>query len=351
MGALGLTVANDLASAALITFLRGKAMAQTITDKPLLGWLKSNQKTYPGGNNLQVSGAVQGAFMSDTPGFLQGITEDDTINFGQAQNINRWYYNGKQVIAGLIITWTELLKDGISVFDDSKGGKTKEHSEVSLTRLVSILENRLEDFAESFARTKNFMFWSDGSQDPKQPAGIKSLLLDNSSVGTTGGINRATYWWWRNRANLTLQPGPANADMVQFFNSELVQLRVFGGKPNKALCGSDFLAGLRSEVFAKGYFTMTGFSSEKATDLGMGGLHIPGLGKFEYDPTLDQRGESKRCYVMSSKDLILRVIDDEDDKPLMPERPYQYMIFLKNVTWAGVPSAQRLNSMGVYTIA
>ena len=349
MATLGLSVANDIASAALIFYVRGKALSQTTTDKPLLKWLRSGQKTFPSGN-LQVSEPIQGAYMSDSPGFLQGYSEDDAINFMQASNLLRAVYNWREVAASLIITWTELKKDGITIIDDSKGGRTSEHADVDLSRITGLLEDRMDDYGESYSRQMNLMLWQDGSQDAKQVPGVQSLLTTTPTTGSTGGLSRSTYQWWQNRVNTSLVASPANSSMILFFNSELIQLKRYGGKPNKALCGSAFLDALRTELVAKGYFTQTGFQGDKATELGVGGLHISGLGRFEYDPTLDQLNLTKRCYVMDGRRLRLRPMEQEDNKVLTPERPYQYMVFLKTMTWTGALEVTQLNACGVYSI-
>lgn len=347
MAALGLTLANDIASAALIWYVKGATLSQTTQDKPLLEWLRGNKKTFASGN-LQISEPVQINYMSDTAGYLQGFSEDDSISFGQASNILRAVYNWKEVLASLIITWTELLKDGISIFDDSKGGRKAQHGDVAVTRITGLLENRMDDFGESWMRATNAMFWADGSQDAKQVPGILSILPDVAAVGSTGGLNRATYAAWRHRVNLNLAPSAENSSMIKFYNSELLQLRRFGGRPNKALCGSEHLDALRLELFAKGYFTQTGFQDQKATDLGMGGIQITGLGKFEYDPTLDSLGRGKYCYVMDSRRIKQRPMDMEENKVLSPERPYQYLVFLHSVKWTGGLVATQLNCHGVY---
>jgi hypothetical protein len=351
MAALGVTAATDLASAALLWYVKGKALSQTTQDKPLLQWLRSGQKTYGGGNGLQISEPVQFAYMSDVAGFIQGFTADDSITFNSTSNIQRAVFTGKEIIASLWITWTELLQDGISIYDDTKGGRKSEHSDAAVTRLTGILENRLDDFGESWSRGVNAMFWADGSQDAKQVPGVQALLNDTAAVGTVGGLNKATYAAWRQKVNVALQVSAANSTLIQFFNSELVQLRRFGGKPNKALCGSSFLEGLRTELFAKGYFTMDGFKGDKATDLGMGGIHISGMGKFEYDPTLDAIGFAKRCYVFDGRRIKLRPIEGEDNKVLTPERPYNYLVFLHSMKWAGALTITQLNGCGVYSLA
>lgn len=348
MAALGTSVAGDIASAALIWYVKGPTLSQTTQDKPLLKWLRDGKKYFKGGLS-QISEPVQGAFMSDTAGFLQGFSEDDSINFPQAANILRAVYNWKETIASLLITWTELLKDGISIVDDSKGGRVRDHQ--SETRLTGLLENRMADYGESMSRAYNTMYWLDGTQDSKQVPGIQSLITETPTLSTTGGLSRVTYTWWRNRANLALTASAANSTLIKFFNSELVQLRRFGGRPNKALCGSAFLDGLREELFAKGYFTQTGFQDQKATDLGMGGVHITGMGQFEYDPTLDSLGLSKRCYVLDGNRIKLWCMEGEDMKVLTPERPYQYLVYLNSTKSTGAMVATQLNSSGVYALA
>jgi hypothetical protein len=151
--------------------------------------------------------------------------------------------------------------------------------------------------------------------------------------------------------NLAVPYSPANGSLIQYINDELIQLRRFGGVPNKALCGSDWLSALRAELVAKGFFTMTGFKGSKATELGIGGLHIDGLGDFDYDPTLDTLGMSKRCYVLDGKRTQLRPMEGEDMKVLKPERPHNYLVFLHTVTWTGALTETQLNANAVYSLS
>lgn len=351
MAALGVTAATDMANAALLWYVRGKTLSQTTQDKPLLKWLRSGQKTYGGGNALQISEPVQFAFLSDTPGTLQGFSGDDSLTFNTMSNIQRAVFTGKEVVQNFWITWTDLLQDQISIYDDRKGGRKVDHSDAAVTRLTGILENRLDDFGESWSRNFNLMLWQDGSQDAKQVPGVQALLNDTPATGTVGGLNKATYAGWRQRVTLGLAPSAENSTLIQFFNSELVQLKRYGGKPNKWVAGSAFLDAIRLELFAKGYFTMEGFQGSKATDLGMGGIHISGIGKCEYDPTLDNIAFSKRSYIFDGRRIKLRPIEGEDNKILMPERPYNYLVFLHSMKWAGALTITQLNANGVYSVA
>ena len=346
--ALGLVVANDLANALLIHYTRGPALTQTTTDKPLLRTLEEKKKTFPAGKK-KLSDPVQGTYMSDTAGFLQGYSEDDALNFAQAQNILRTEFNWYEVHSGLIISFTELKQDGLSISEEMN---STEHSGREVDILTDLLENRLADFGESWSRTKNLMEWQDGTQDAKQVPGIFSILTDIPVVGTTGGLNRATYPWWQHRALIganAIQASGANQTLSKTLRSELRQLKVFGGKPDIALCGSGFMDALELEIQEKGQYTVEGFAKGK-NDLGMNTIMMKGLGSFEFDPALDQLGFSKRCYVIDSRRITLRPMAGEENKVISPSRPYNYMVFLRSMVWTGGLVATQLNCHGIYEV-
>jgi len=348
--ALGMVVAQDIANAVLDHYERGKTLAQTIQDRPLLRVLMENKKEFPAGKTNVVE-QIQGQFMSDTPGFLQGYSQDDALNFNQAQNILQASYPWKEVAANLWITHTELKQDGITITDHQE---EHEHSGREIDILTDLLENRIMDFDESYDRTTNLMFWQDGTQDAKKVPGLLSILTDTPNQGTTGGQNRATYWWWQHRSFVGANKIAASASdqtLSRRLRAELRQLRRYNGKPTVALCGEAFIEALELEVAEKGLYTQEGFTKEGKTDLGMAKIRMRGLGTFEYDPTLDDLGLSKRCYIFDTKMIKMRPMMDENNKTLTPERPYQYLVFLHTKTWTGAFTAKQLNGSGVYEVA
>lgn len=344
--ALGTAVATDIANAALVFYLKGKPFQQTIQDKPLLRHLYANKQAFPGGKD-SISLGVQGVFMNSVAGFFAGYSEDDAVVFKQAQNMLRAQFDWKELHAGLIITETELKKDGVSVSDDMK---TSEHSQTEIHRLTSLLANRLDDFGESWARSMNDMLWRDGTQDTKAIPGVTALLTNNPAVGTTGSLSRVTYAWWRHRSALDIESSEANQTLTKTLRTELHQLRRYGGKPSIALCGSRFIESLEKEIQAKGIYTQEGFRNEGKNDIGMAAIRLLGLGKFEYDPTLDDLGREEYCYVMDPKKLTLRPMEGEENKVRNPTRPYNYFVFLRSMTYTGALTVQQLNCHGVYSV-
>jgi hypothetical protein len=195
----------------------------------------------------------------------------------------------------------------------------------------------------------NSMLWQNGTQDSEQVDGVQALIRTSPTDGIVGGLAQTTYSWWRNRVSLNTAVSEANQTLCKTLRSEIRLLRRFGGRPNKLLAGSAFLEGLDSEVQAKGQYTVTGF--DRGTDVGMADISMRGVGTFEYDPTLDDMGLSKYCYAFDSRRIKLRPMEGEDNKLVNPERPYNYFIFLKSMTWTGALTANQLNCHEIFSIA
>lgn len=357
MGALGITVANDIANGLLFDYVKSDAMWQTIQDKPLLRILYEKRKEFVGGNGFQISTPVQINAMSDNPSFLQGYSQDDTLTFEQAQNLLRCQYQGYEMHAGLEVAWTEMKEDGLLIDEDNR---ITEHPGADAVRIVtSLFQNRLDDFAESWARAINKTLWLDGSQDPKATPGMLSILTDTPATGTTGGISRVTYPSWRHRARVggsAITASAQNQTLTKTLRSEILQLMRYSGKPDIALCGSGFLDGLQLEVQDKGLYTQDGKWTKNKQDLGMKGFQLSGFAgsmsmlNFEYDPTLDDLGFAKRCYVFDSRRLRLRPLKGGWNQIFTPARPYQYFVFFKSMVDTFALECTQLNANGVYEI-
>lgn len=358
MGALGLTAATDLVNNLLSFYVKKGPLSQTTQERPLLAMLEAGKQTFPGGKDV-ISTPVQGTFLSDMVD-VTGYNEDDALTFNQSQNVQRVAYSWYEMQFGLKISFTEFKKDGISLDDDMK---QSEHANAESVRIAGgTIKNRMMDYVESYARSMNKIMWADGSADAKSVPGMTSILTDSPNVGVTGGLDRATYTWWRHRARLgglalTANTGPkitasaADQTLTKTLRAELRQLRRYGGRPNKCLCGSDFIAALELEVSEKGIYTQEGFVNKGKTDMGMAQISLNGLGTFEYDPTLDNMGYSKRAYVFDTRHITQRPMAGEENKILTPERPYQYLAFFRTMTWTGGLQADQLNCHGIYEVA
>lgn len=362
-------IANIANSSLDFYFNRGGMFEQTIQAKPLLALMEKKKKTFPGGKG-DISLALRGAYGDGTSAStVAGYTHNDTVNFYTPATNKRAAFPWREHHIGLTLTHTELKVDGISVVD-TNGEGTSEHSRRELTVLVGLLESKLSDLGESYARSMNTLLWGDGTADAKALAGIRSIIVADPSIGTCGGINRATAGneYWRNRARtaafgtkVTATPALAvhgggaitsnTADggaLLQALQKEYLQLIRYGGKPDTCFAGSDIIDAMMKERRANGYYSMTGFSSDQ--DVSSGDIILPGGTKVVYDPSLDDASLSKRLYWFDSKAIMLMAMENEWRRDHTPARPANQFVLYRSITSTGQMVATQMNSSLVLDI-
>lgn len=328
--------------------VKGQPMSQTIQDKPLLKHMMKAQKTFGAGKE-SITESVKGAYTTT----IMGFEHDDTVSYQNPANLKRVSYDWKEIHAGIQFTGTELKKSGISIVDSTTGEKTSKHSDREMTVLVDLLDDKIEDMTEGWARGMNEMFWKDGAQDSKQVPGILAFLTDTPAVGTTGGIDRAVNPWWRHRTNLAVASNSstwANQPLVRSLQQEHRQLRRYGGKPTLFLCGSDYLDAFEMELRAKGNYTLDGWAGKGSIDASVSDVAFKGV-TLEYDPTLDDLGKSKYGYWMDPRRIKPKVMEGEDRKTHTPARPAEKYVYYRAMTWTGGLCVNQLNCHLVSSIA
>ena len=354
-----------IANAALdYYFDKGKLYLQDIQAKPLLDKMWGAKKSFSGGKG-DISLGVKGKHGTDASGgggsdTVAGYTHDDTVSFYTPANIQRAAYQWREHNIGLQMTHTELKIDGISVVD-TNGKKTVTHSKAEEHRLASLLEDKLEDMTEQWQRGMNNLLWDDGTTDAKGLAGIQHLIAEDPTVGTVGGINRATAGneFWRNRA-ATAAHGLAGGQgvitsavtnggaLLTFLQAEWRQLRRFGGKPNCFLAGSAFLEAMETEIRANGNYSFTGFTQKQ--DGSMGDMHFKGV-PVVYDPSLDDLSLEKRAYILDTRRIFLDMMEGEVMHHHNPARPADKYVIYRSITNTGQLVMTQANCHSVIDIA
>lgn len=340
---------DNIANAALDYYIdKGNVYAQSLQDKPLLQAMDSGAKTFPGGKG-ELSVAVKGTYTTT----VSGYTHNDTVTYANPANIKRANYAWKEHHAGISLTLTELKKDGISVTDSTTSSGTSNHSGRDQTVLANLFQDKLDDMMEGYSRGMNDFLFGDGTADAAAIAGIQSLILDNPTTGTVGGLSVATNTWWRNRANVAISTTATGQELIELLHTEMRQLKRFGGKPTIAVCGSAFLDRLADELRRNGNYSNTGFARNQ--NIAVGEINYNGLA-FQYDPTLDDltiatKDPSKRCYIIDPSKLCMYYMDGEKMKRHSPARPADQYVMFRAVTTTAALSATQLNCHGVYEIA
>jgi hypothetical protein len=347
---------TNIANAALdFYFSKGDVFRQTLQKRPFWEKLSSKKKSFPGGKG-SISLAVSGKF-GDGSGndIVKGYTHNDTVAFYTPANILRANFPWREHHIGLMLTHTELKIDGISVVD-TNGENTSSHSGREMTVLVGLLEDKLFDLGESYARSMNLLAYGDGVADAKAMAGVALLVAANPAVGIVGGINRATAGneWWRNLAKTAASGGavtssPTNGGaLLQELQKQRRQLVRYGGSPTNAFCGSDFLAAMETEMRANGLYTQSGFKGTQ--DGAMGSMAFAGT-EFVYDPTMDDLSLQKRCYWLDLDNIFIEAMTGEWMHQHTPSRPANQFLMYRSTTTTCQMVAKQLNSSLVIDVA
>ncbi len=363
---------QNIANASMDYYLfKGEEFHQTLQTRPTYEKLSAKKKTFPGGKG-NISLAVNGQF-GDGSGndIVKGYTHNDTVQFYTPANIKRANYPWREHHLGITLTHTELKIDGISVVDPgSNGSSLSNHSQREMTVLVGLLQDKLFDLGEQYARGMNALTFGDGVADPKAMAGLGLLVSADPSVGVVGGLDRAnaSYTWWRNRAHtaafgakVAVDPtlakwggGPITSDvadggaLLQTIQQERRQLIRYGGKPDLFVCGSDFLAAMEKEMRANGLYSQNGFKGTQ--DGAMGDMEFAGQA-VTYDPTLDDMGLSKRAYWIDTGNVFLEAMEDEWMHTHTPARPANQFIMYRSITTTCQLVGRQFNSSMVMDIA
>lgn len=327
---------------------QGTVYSQTIQEKPLLRMFEQKNKSFPAGKEF-LTVRVKGEYSTT----IQGFSGDDTVSYTNPTNIKTASYPYKEIHAGIEFTMSELKKNGISISEITTGRGESRHSNREKVALADLLDDKIEDMLEGRARGLNNMYWRDGTQDSALVPGVKSFILaDPTSATVVAGIDQSTNIWWRNRALLGLSTAsPSNQTIAKAIQTEMRQLRRYASAPKHVMfAGSDFLDALEAELRANGSYTDNGWADKGTIDVSVADTSFKNV-TVNYDPTLDDEGESKFLYTLDMKAIYPMYMEGERNKRHSPARPHdKYVVYRALTDTCGLVCKQR-NSSGIITIA
>jgi hypothetical protein len=354
----------NIANSALDYYMgKGEIYANAIQNKPMMKKFDQYAGTFSGGKG-DVSLAVKAG---QGGGSLQGYQGDDVVGYYNPATAKRVNFPWKEHHIGIGITHSELKHDGITISENGANQSTSNKSGRDVHVLVNMMTEKMNDMNEDYAVSWDTLIHGDGSSDVKALAGIRAFILDDPSLGSTGGLNRGTNSWWRNRAatsaaqSASSGPGPVSSNvanggaLLQFLQAEERQLNRFaqGRRQSCKFAGSDFIGALEQELRANGSYAQHGWqggSSNGTVDGAMPVITFGGI-TIEYDPTLDNLGLAKRMYDIDMRRVKLLYMQGEKMKKANPARPYDRYVIYRGVTTTAVMVAQQLNTSAVYDIA
>ena len=159
-------IANIANSALDFYFNKGGMFEQSLQERPLLKLMEDKKKPFPGGKGNICWRCAAPMATARATRLSRATTPTTRSTFYTPATNLRVNFPWREHHIGLTLTHTELKVDGISVVD-TNGERTTEHSKRELTVLVNLLESKLFDLGEQYARGMNGLIWGDGDGGPQ----------------------------------------------------------------------------------------------------------------------------------------------------------------------------------------
>lgn len=345
--------AEQIAHVSAITldlYMKGPLAQIGIQKRPLLAMMEGSAKTFSGAKEKISLGLKFERGANGVNDGIKGFSHTTPVGFYNPGKGVRAEYVWREHHIGYTMSETELKTQGILVGDEF-GSVKRGRGDRGLIILSNIFDEANADFNIRYAETMNTLLWGDGTVDPSGLTGIRAFIQDVPTIGVVGGLSAALNTKWRNRSRTAafaahasfdaawggnkVTANPANGGaLLTVLDTEMVQLRRYGGTPNKALAGSAFLDALKMELRANGQYYMSNTEMKSGMDASIPKVTFSGI-TYEYDPTLDDLGRSKFAYIWDSSHLYLNTLDGDWKRMREPARPYNQFVLYKSMICTG----------------
>lgn len=215
-------------------------------------------------------------------------------------------------------------------------------------QMIDLMESRLTVAESTMANIMAQGIYGDGTAaGGRAIVGLDAAISTTPTTGTYGGINRATWAFWRNKyTQITGSLSGATATaLLNSMNAMWSSLVRGADRPNLMIMDSLFWSAYTAALQAQQRFT-----DPKMADFG-----FPTIKYMDCDVVLDGGiggfATSRTCYFLNTKYLKLRPHRDRNMVPLAPNRRYainqdaevQILAWAGNMTTSGAQFQGRLN--------
>lgn len=195
--------------------------------------------------------------------------------------------------------------------------------------IFKLLKAKMEVLEESIK--EKFSSYLYGAGAGKDPYGLEALIPDDPTVGTLGGINRATENQWRTSSYDFGPGGITSANIEEAFDDILMDLTLKGEKPDLILAGRDIYRTYRAAVRDKLVINLGELKGGKGmVDLGFGGI-----AHDKIPIVYDEDCAVNKAYFINSKYLRLHMLKGVNMKTKNLSAPWDTDAVGRRVVWQG----------------
>lgn len=238
----------------------------------LLAWLKNKDKieTRTGGRTF-VEPTIYNS--NSTAKFYDGAMESFVIPVESAVDASEW---------------SRAFQAGFIYF--TEGEKQANRGEAQAVRLI---EAKMKALKSTLANQFSTAMYGDGTGS-NEIEGLQSIVADNPTTGTVGGIDASTYTWWRNSYGTGTTASASN--IISLMTTRWLATIRGMDKPDLLVAGNDMFTYYHSALQADQQF----INWDKADVLNFEGLRFQSATVL-YDPTCN----TKRMYGLQTDDFSL----------------------------------------------
>lgn len=284
---------------------------------------KGNVKSASGGRTI-----VQELEYAENATFLY-YSGYETLNISPSDVFSAAEFDWKQAAVAVTISGLEELQNS---------GKEQ---------VIDLLEARVKNAERTMMNNIATGIYSDGTgTGGKQIGGLQLLVADAPTTGTVGGINRATYSFWRNVVfDATTDGGAAttSANIQSFMNRTYVQLVRGTDRPDLILADNIYWRLYLESLQA----------IQRITDDRMAQAGFMSLKYMDADVVLDGgyggAAPASHMYFLNTNYIFYRPHSRRDMVPLNPDRHSTNQdAVVKLIGWAGNMTMSNAFLQGVY---
>lgn len=232
--------------------------------------------------------------------------------------------------------------------------------------VIDLLTSRVKNGEKTFMNGLSYDAYSDGSQTG-QISGLQNLVASSPSTGVVGGIDRATWNFWRNQVfsatatgGAPLTASNAYSYMLQLYTSLVRQSDrpdlIIASDPawrayNESLHAIQRITSTDSDVAKSGFMSVKFMDSDVILDGGFQGITGDGS-NFGSGGTFAAGGVPSgiNFYFLNTNYLYLRPHRDRNMVPLDPDRfSVNQDAMVKLIGWAGNMTVSNSFLQGVMT--
>lgn len=295
-----------------------KLADNTLKQNALLARLqkRGNVKTFSGGDRINQE-IIYNDSTTQNAGSYSGY---DVIDITPNSPITSAVFDIKQYAAAVSISGLEQLQNS---------GKEA---------IIDLLEARVQVAEKQMMNTLSIGVYGDGTGNSgKNLTGLAAAVSDTPTSGTYGGINRATWAFWRNVAFSAVTDGGAattSANIQSYMNRVAIQLVRGNDAADIAVADTNYY-----RLYLESLQSIQRITSDEMANLGFTSLKYLGAGKSTdvvLDGGIGGAIGANRMYFLNSDYIFLRPHKDRNMVPIGGDRmSVNQDAVVKLIGWAG----------------